>query len=42
MCGRKDSVSMRKVPLEKNVELKCVQVNVLKSLTRIKKTGGSI
>ena len=28
------------VPLEKNVELKCVQVNVLKSLTRLTKRVG--
>ena len=28
------------VPLEKNVELNCVQVNVLKSLTRMTKRVG--
>ena len=37
MWGTWDSVATREVPLEKNVELKCMQVNVLKSVTRIKK-----
>ena len=30
-------MATREVPLEKNVELKCMQVNALKSVTRIKK-----
>ena len=37
MRGTWDSVATREVPLEKNVELKCMQVNVLKSVTGIKK-----
>ena len=33
---------MREVRLEKNVELKCMKVNVLKRVTRITKRGGGI
>ena len=42
MCGIWDFVVTREVPLEKNVELKCMQVNVLKIVTRMKKKCGGI
>ena len=33
-------VATREVPLEKNVEMKYMQVNILKSVTRMTKRGG--
>ena len=35
-------MATREVPLEKNVERKCMQVSVLKSVTRMTKRGGGI
>ena len=42
VSGRGNSAATRKVPLEKNVEMKCLQVNLLKRLTRMTKGGGGI
>ena len=35
MFKTRDFVAIREVPLEKNVELKCMQVNILKSVKRM-------
>ena len=35
-------MSTREVPLEKNVDLNCIQVNILKSVTRMTKRDGDI
>ena len=39
VCKARDSVATREVPLEKNVELKCMQVNERKHETRMTKRG---
>ena len=35
MCGTYDSVAAREVPLEKEVDIKCMQVDVLKNIARM-------
>ena len=35
-------MASRKVPPENNVELKCVQINIFKYLTKITQRGGGI
>ena len=40
ICGEWDAVDTRKLSCEKNVGLKYMQVNVLKSVTKATKMGG--
>ena len=35
MCGTCDSVAAREVSLEKEVDIKCMQVDVLKNIARM-------
>ena len=42
VCGTWDSMVTREVSLEKNVDLKCIQANILKSVTRMTIRGGVI
>ena len=42
VCGICDSAATRGLPLEKNFDLKCLQVNVLKNVTRMTERGGGI
>ena len=42
LCGTRDAVVTKEMPLEKNVYLKSRQVNVLKSVTIMTKTGDKI
>ena len=41
VCGTTDSVTTREVLLE-NVDMKCMQVNVLKNIARRTKTSGDM
>ena len=42
LCGKRDAVVTREMAVEKNVYLKSVQVNILKSVTIMKKRGDRI
>ena len=35
VCGAWDSVALREVPLEKKVDMKCMQVNLLNNISRM-------
>lgn len=42
VCGAWDLVATREIPCEKNVDLKSFPVNVLKSVTKVRKRGGGM
>ena len=42
MCGATDVVATTEVPLEKNADLKSVQINILKTLAKMTSRGGGI
>ena len=42
VCGTRDAVVTREIPLEKNLDLKSIQVNVLKSVIIMTKRGDNI
>ena len=42
VCRAQDSVATREVPLEKNVDTKYMQVNVLRNITSMTKIGDDI
>ena len=42
MCGAWEAETTREVPRERNMDLKCMQVNVSKSVKRMTKRGVDI
>ena len=42
VCGTRDAAVVREMPLEKNANLKSIQVNVLKGVTIATKSGGNM